>query len=220
MTDTTNNYFTEVEDHFRALRGTPTFIFSSLDWALLETWKTAGIPLAAVLRGIDTAFDRWRKRPPRARTRSVNSLAYCTNAVAEEAQALANGTPLCSKDAAPPFSLGEMRRFVGEGIAKLRNRGFEDVVASLEALDLDDLYPKLEQLEERLSAIEEKMIAKLRESATKEALLEARRALDRDLKAYRGKMTADQLAMLERQFLDRRMLESARLPRLSLFYLV
>jgi hypothetical protein len=32
-------------------------------------------------------------------------------------------------------------------------------------------------------------------------------------------MTADQIAMLERQFLDRRLLESADLPRLSLFYL-
>jgi len=32
-------------------------------------------------------------------------------------------------------------------------------------------------------------------------------------------MSADQLAMLERQFLDRRLLEGSRLPRLSLFYL-
>jgi hypothetical protein len=32
-------------------------------------------------------------------------------------------------------------------------------------------------------------------------------------------MTADQLSMLERQYLDRRMLEAAGLPRLSLFYL-
>jgi hypothetical protein len=31
-------------------------------------------------------------------------------------------------------------------------------------------------------------------------------------------MTDEQLAMLERQFLERRLLESARLPRLSLFY--
>jgi hypothetical protein len=49
--------------------------------------------------------------------------------------------------------------------------------------------------------------------------LEARQALDRQLKPYRGKMSAEQLAMLERQFLDRRLLETARLPRLSLFYL-
>jgi hypothetical protein len=32
-------------------------------------------------------------------------------------------------------------------------------------------------------------------------------------------MTADQLSMLEKQYLDRALLESAGLPRLSLFYL-
>jgi hypothetical protein len=32
-------------------------------------------------------------------------------------------------------------------------------------------------------------------------------------------MTAEQVATLERQFLDRRFLESAGLPRLSLFYM-
>jgi hypothetical protein len=32
-------------------------------------------------------------------------------------------------------------------------------------------------------------------------------------------MTAEQIAMLEKQFLDRKLLESAGLPRLSLFYL-
>ena len=87
------------------------------------------------------------------------------------------------------------------------------------ALDLAALYSDLEQLEQRLTAIEEKLIARLRASASEEALFEARRSLDRELKPYRGKMTAEQLAMLEKQFLDRRLLESAALPRLSLFYL-
>jgi hypothetical protein len=32
-------------------------------------------------------------------------------------------------------------------------------------------------------------------------------------------MTADQIAMLEKQFLERRLLEAAGLSRLSLFYL-
>ena len=54
---------------------------------------------------------------------------------------------------------------------------------------------------------------------TIEALFEARRSLDRELKPYRGKMSADQLAMLEKQFLERKLLENKRLPRLSLFYL-
>ena len=39
------------------------------------------------------------------------------------------------------------------------------------------------------------------------------------LRPYRGKMTADQLTMLEKQYLERHLLESAGLPRLSLFYL-
>ena len=39
------------------------------------------------------------------------------------------------------------------------------------------------------------------------------------LKPYRGKMTAEQLKMLETQYLERRLLENAALPRLSLFYM-
>jgi hypothetical protein len=40
-----------------------------------------------------------------------------------------------------------------------------------------------------------------------------------ELRPYRSKMTAAQLAMLEQQYLERRLLESSLLPRLSLFYL-
>ena len=86
-------------------------------------------------------------------------------------------------------------------------------------MDLARLYFDLEQLEQQLTAFEEEVIARLRIAATEEALSEARRALDRELKPYRGKMTAEQLSMLEKQFLDRKLLESAGLPRLSLFYL-
>jgi len=52
------NYFTEIEEHFQSRRGTG-LILSTLDWALIETWKVAGIPLEAVLRGIDTTFDHF-----------------------------------------------------------------------------------------------------------------------------------------------------------------
>ncbi len=219
MTDNYFNYFTEVEEHFQRARGTGLFLLSPLDWALIETWKNSGIPLEAILRGVDAAFDKWRKRPARARLQLVNSLAYCAQAISEEAQAIANGTPAVSKEAKAPFTLDDVREFVTRNALKLRKAGREDVAQSLEGLDLATLYGDLEQLEQRLTAIEEKMIATLRASASEEALFEARRALDRDLKPYRGKMTADQLATLERQFLERRLLESAGLPRLSLFYL-
>ena len=91
MTENYFNYFTEIEDHFQRARGTGLFLLSPLDWALIEAWKNAGIPLEAVLRGIDQAFDKWRSRPPRARIQMVNSLAYCAQAIAVEVQAMVDG---------------------------------------------------------------------------------------------------------------------------------
>ena len=43
--------------------------------------------------------------------------------------------------------------------------------------------------------------------------------MDRQLAPVRRQMTADQIAQLEKQFLQRKLLEQAELPRLSLFYL-
>jgi len=101
----------------------------------------------------------------------------------------------------------------------LRKAGLEELAAAVEAVPVDTLYSDLEQLEQRLTALEEKMIARLRADASDEALFEARSTLDRELKPYRGKMSTEQLAMLEKQFLERKLLENKSLPRLSLFYL-
>ena len=77
------NYFTEVEEHFQRARGTGLWLMSPLDWALVESWKNAGVPLEAVLRGIDIAFEKWRSR--KSRLRMINSIAYCTQPVMAEA---------------------------------------------------------------------------------------------------------------------------------------
>ena len=219
MNDNYFNYFTEIEEHFQRARGTGLFLLSPLDWALIEAWKNSGMPLEAVLRGIDAAFEKWRVRPARARFQMVNSLAYCAQAIAAEAQAIAEGAPKVRKETPPPFSIEDVQAHIGRHAETLRTAGHADLAESLENLPLETLYVDLEQLEQRLTAIEEKMIARARAAASEEALFEARRALDQELKPYRGKMSTEQLAMLERQFLDRKVLESARLPRLSLFYL-
>jgi hypothetical protein len=213
------NYFTEIEEHFQKARGTGLFLLSPIDWALIEAWKNAGIPLEAILRGIDAAFEKWRGKPRHARTQKVNSVAYCAQAIAAEAQAMANAVPVTKKEAKAPFAIEDIRNYFAKNSESLRKAGHGDIADSLAAIDVEALYTDLEQMEQRLTAIEEKLIARLRAGASEEALFEARRALDRDLKPYRGKMTADQLAMLEKQFLERRLLESAGLPRLSLFYL-
>jgi hypothetical protein len=217
------SYFTEIEEHFQRARGTGLFLMSPLDWALVEAWKNSGIPLEAVLRGIDAAFEKWRAKPSRARIQMVNSIAYCTQAVAAEAQAMAEGTPANSpsqrRETAAPFPIEDVRAHVTRNTEALRKAGHADLADSLAGLNLDELYLDLEQLEQRLTALEEKLIARLRAAASDEWLFEARRSLDLQLKAYRGKMSADQIAMLQRQFLDRRLLDAAGLPRLSLFYL-
>ena len=219
MTENYFNYFTEIEDHFQRARGTGLFLLSPLDWALIEAWKNAGIPLEAVLRGIDQAFDKWRSRPARARLQMVNSLAYCAQAIAAEVQAMVDGGPAKPAGAAAPFSIEDVRAYLARNAAALRKAGLEELAVSLEAVPVDTLYSDLEQLEQRLTALEEKMIARLRADASDDALFEARRTLDRELKPYRGKMSTEQLAMLEKQFLERKLLENKSLPRLSLFYL-
>ena len=74
------NYFTEIEERFQQRRGA-ILLLSTLDWALIETWREAGIPLEAVLRGIDAAFDKYESRQQRARMQRINGLAWCAQAV-------------------------------------------------------------------------------------------------------------------------------------------
>jgi hypothetical protein len=216
------NYFTEVEEHFQKARGTSLFLMSPLDWALVETWKNAGVPLEAVLRGIDAAFEKWRAG--KSRIQMVNSVAYCSQAVLAEAQLMAGVTqPSRShRQASAPFSLEELQGYLARNVTEiLKQAGFEEIAASVERLasDAEAMYRDLEGLERRLTSLEDKMVAIARARQTDEQLLAARTDLDRELRPYRGKMTADQLAMLEKQYLERRLLESTGLPRLSLFYL-
>lgn len=212
------NYFTEIEEHFQRARGTSLFLLSPLDWALIETWKNSEVPLIAVLRGIDVAFEKYHSR--KHKTQKVNALAFCAQAVLTEAQLASEGgeTPPLKAEAAA-FPEDDLRRYLQENAAALRKQmGFEDIAARLETLSMDP-GKDLEALEQHLSMLEQKMIALARSRETDEAALESRRELDAQLRPYRGKMTAPQLSMLEQQYMERRVLESRGLPRLSLFYL-
>jgi len=213
------NYFTEIEEHFQRARGTSLFLLSPLDWALIESWKNAGVPLEAVLRGIDAAFEKWRDR--KVKTQMVNSLAFCAQAVLTEAQVMAGTAPARARpQAAPPFAVEELRAYLTNNAAALPAE-YREIAAVLERLaaEAEQYYRDLEALEQRLTVLEEKMVAMARARQSEEQLLAARQELDRQLRPYRGKMTADQLAMLEKQYLERNVLEKASLPRLSLFYM-
>jgi hypothetical protein len=49
--------------------------------------------------------------------------------------------------------------------------------------------------------------------------LAVRTDADRDLAPYRGRMSAPQIEQLQKQYVQKRLLEQYRLPRLSLFYM-
>jgi hypothetical protein len=177
------------------------------------------VPLEAVLRGIDAAFEKWRSR--KVKTQMVNSLAFCAQAVLTEAQIMAGAAPArVRKESAPPFPLEELRAYLERNAASLP-AGFEDTAAALRKLaaEAEQHFADLESLERRLTVLEEKMLARARTRQTEEQALDARQELDRQLRPYRGKMTAEQLSMLEKQYLERSLLEKAGLPRLSLFYM-
>lgn len=71
------NYFTEIEDTF-VRRRAKHLLLSSIDWALIESWKEMGVPLHVVLRGVEKAFDSWEAKP---RKRSIKTLLYCQEEV-------------------------------------------------------------------------------------------------------------------------------------------
>ena len=215
------NYFTEIEEHFQRSRGTSLFLLSPLDWALIETWKNSGVPLEAVLRGIDAAFEKWRAK--RTRVQMVNSLAFCAQAILVETQRLADATTVAPSQAADtaPFPEAEIRTYLERNLASILTTQVADFRAVAESLTrlTENLPADLETLEQQLTALEQKLIALARIRQTDEQALTARKELDNYLRPYRGKMSAPQSAMLEAQFLDRAVLETFRLPRLSLFHL-
>ena len=230
------NYFTEIEEHYQRRRGT-LLLLSTLDWALIETWKNAGVPLEAVFRGIDDAFDRYDQRP--TKSKKVNSLAYCAQAVlaaAEEMKEAAVGTPGdAEKKSEPGFEAEQIAGFLRENAARLEKAdiperpGFasrelaREVAASLRELAATTSaaakLPRLEDLEHRLTVMEEKLFAALMATASDNDLVEVRAQADRDLAPFRRNMTAAQIEQLHTQYVRKRLLERSGVPRLSLFYM-
>lgn len=223
------NYFTEIEEHFQRRRGT-ILLLSTLDWALIETWKDAGIPLEAALRGIDAAFERWERRP--SKTRKVNSLAYCAQevlAAAEEMKEAEVGTARAEKPDAG-FAPEEIAVYLERNasvidaaraaLPEISRPLAAETAQSLRGLS-GEIKPRagLEDLERRLTVLEDKLFASLLAATPDEQLLAVRAEADRELAPYRRNMAAPQIEQLQKQYVHKRLLERFGLPRLSLFYM-
>ncbi|HZV59877.1 MAG TPA: hypothetical protein VFF42_06015 [Candidatus Eremiobacteraceae bacterium] len=231
------NYFTEIEEYFWKKRGAHLLV-SPLDWAIMETWQKAGVPLEAALKGIDQAFESYQ-RSKRGAGKPLKSLAYCTAAVLEAAEqdqesAAGKGPKSGNNNAHEPFSHDEIKAYIMKNAAAMSQAAdkcaqeigalaerLREIAKSLEsslilletpgALDLEDL-------ERRMTVWDEKILATVMSHANEDLMLKIRRDADRQLAVYRRKMKAGQLALVEKQYMQKRLLDEYSLPRLSLFY--
>jgi len=234
------NYFTEIEEHFQRRWG-GILRLSPLDWVLMETWRDAGIPLEAVLRGIDVTFEHYERRP--SKTRKINGLGFCSQevlAAAEDMKEAAVGAVGTAQEPSAKSRAGQ--GFEPEVIAPFLRRNADlldaaklpegsGVSARFVARDAaktlrhlaEQLETKpasrLEDLERRLTVLEEKLFAVLLASTPDAEIVAVRAEADHDLAPYRRKMSAAQIDQLQKQYVHKRLLEKFGLPRLSLFYM-
>ncbi|MCI0403195.1 MAG: hypothetical protein L0212_06685, partial [Acidobacteria bacterium] len=180
------NFYTEIEEYFCQKRGAHLLV-STLDWAVIESWQKAGLPLEVVLKGIDRAFERYDAKK---RGRPIKSLLYCVDAVAdvaEEAKEAAAGRGPAGVERPAPFDPGEVGGYLRANAAALRAarggvtrdtglpRSLHEVAEALEALAAQpaaDSAANLEDLERHLTVFEEKLLAALTQAAGTEELVE------------------------------------------------
>jgi hypothetical protein len=239
------NYFTEIEERFQQRRGS-ILLLSTLDWALIETWREAGIPLDAILRGIDAAFDKYEQRQKKARMRRINGLAWCAQAVMEAAEELREASAGSASNATPASESGfEVERVAThleaaaaaldeatvapEACRETANR-LRDLAATARTASpknasesQNPAAPKsaldLESLERTLTVLEEKLFAALTAAAPEDLLVALNEHAASELAPYRSRMGVVQLRQVERQFVQKQLLANYGLPRLSLFYM-
>ena len=195
------NYFTEIEEYFWQKRGAHLLV-SPLDWAIVETWQKAGIPLSAVLKGIDRAFESYARsrraggRPPlekpvllrgRGSGGRGRRKGSCRGNGPGNGERNKSGRDILAGCLAQLSSQRNSERFAA---ASASSRGAQPELASR----LDETRARLselatlldspgvldlEDLERRLTVTEEKLTAALTAAAPEEFLLEVRREMDR-----------------------------------------
>ena len=242
------NYFTEVEEEFVRRRGKPMFI-SPLDWALVESWKSAGIPLHVVVRAINEAFDAYDAR--KNRYRKVNSIFYCEQAVETlfaEYRLAQVGSPQESANPSPFSSVkvshGPTSAFPKETLLDFINTSARELIdaekrakecrqaeiasaikrAQNRLLEIANEISASTQvndeaLEHDFDAIDRMMLKAVVSSLSEKELEKIRQEAEAQLHGYKKKIDEKIYRKTVDNFISRRLREMHYLPRLSLFYI-
>jgi hypothetical protein len=226
------NYFTEIEERFQQRRGA-LLLLSTLDWALIEIWREAGIPLEAALRGIDAAFDKYEARQKRGRMRRVNGLAWCAQAVMEAAEELreaaAGSAPAASESRDSGFEHERVAMHLEAAATALDASTIAAEACAATAVRLRELAAEvsaspstsanLEEVERKLTVLEENLFGAVKTDAPEELRVGIKENASRELAPYRSRMGVVQIRQVMDQFEQKQLLAYYNLPRLSLFYM-
>jgi hypothetical protein len=242
------NYFTEVEEEF-VRRREKHMLISALDWALVESWKTAGIPLHIVLRAINEAFDSYDARAEKYR--KVNSIFYCQQAVesafAEYRLAQVGGDQTAAtseskasrpakKSSEQAFPKDVLFQFLARCDDELREAALRAAGSGRSALEgaisrsrarMKEIIGEVdaatrvnaEGLERDLDGLDRMILEAARESFGEEELKTLRDEAQSNLRSYRKKMDKAIYDQTVQNFIARRLRELNNIPRMSLFYL-
>ncbi len=231
------NYFTEIEEAFVRRRGRH-LLLSPTDWALIESWKTLGVPLHIALRGIEQSFNSYESKP---RRRSVKTLFYCQEEVEAqfdewlEAQKGAGPegveTEAVDDNEALPRApvlehLAHAAECLREAVANRRADDFAETLtrAAVAVKELAADYaratrPDPERLEQSLNDWEKRLDEALLASAAPEETAQAQALAETQLRGYRKQMEAEIYTQTTHNLVLKRLRELHGVPRLSLFYL-
>ncbi len=209
-------YYQSVEEYFVSRRGEP-LILSNADWHLVRKWRTAGLPLRVVLRGIRDALDAhahgW------SRDRPVRSLSYCTQEVAAARERWERALSLGRSDG---LDVGAALRGFASDLDGARDLGtFGSKAAGTIAAELRQRADggRPEELSSWLAEREGALLDAIRKDHQRDWLVRLEAEVDQSLEAYRARMPARVLSQLRQEAVARRLLEAQGLPRLSLFHL-
>ena len=188
------NYHTEVEEFFVSKRGAP-MLLSPLDWSLVESWRTMGIPLHVVLRSINKCFEGYKVDSNRGKR--VNTIFYCHQEVlasfkdyveSQVGGSVSNNTPTNNN-----------KKEVNSNFSKQQIIGYiTECCEELEQARLSATQQGYETLGETLNRAIDRLVELIHKKNMEE-------------KVYKQTLES---------FIAKRLREKFFIPRLSLFYMI
>jgi hypothetical protein len=225
------DYFLKIELLFSALRGR-SLLLSPADYQLARGWFESGIPLSCVLRGIRNAYLKKLSESDDV-DEEVRSLSWCRWAVRQEWKEYKSVEPAESESTAAATRSGEEAAAILDSLvfdikrsADLAEAGHDTALAAALRPLAEDItalkrpaaeQQDLEQLEERLRELDERMMDAADGALGEQARAKIIKSVERKLKPHRASMPPETYEATRRNAFRAKLRMALALPLLTLY---